>query len=110
MISLAFPVVTKSGQRITEIPIRKGQNINISICAYNRVPEIWGPNAHEWYPQRFLHMDKSKQTGIGLYANLLNFCESYGIMTFFKSLTPFNKAEGELWRFSLVSSLVLEPA
>ncbi|TFY82541.1 hypothetical protein EWM64_g1476 [Hericium alpestre] len=70
VIPLAYPIVTKSGQHISEIPIQKGQKVTISTCAYNRMPEIWGPKAHEWHPQRFLDIDKSKQTGVGVYANL----------------------------------------
>jgi hypothetical protein len=36
IIPLAFPIETKSGERISQIPIRKGQVVDISIAAYNR--------------------------------------------------------------------------
>ncbi|KAI0319080.1 cytochrome P450 [Amylostereum chailletii] len=73
VIPLASPVTTKTGEEISSIPVKKGQYIHISICGYNRLPSVWGDDAHEWNPDRFLNMDKAKQTSVGVYANLLNF-------------------------------------
>ncbi|KAN0129558.1 cytochrome P450 [Lactarius tabidus] len=73
VIPLAFPVTTRSGEQISSIPVRKGTPIDILIGAYNRLPEIWGPDADEWNPDRFLNIDKTNQTTLGLFANLLNF-------------------------------------
>ena len=36
VIPLAHPIMTNSGQSISAIPIRKGQEIQIAIPAYNR--------------------------------------------------------------------------
>jgi len=73
VIPLAFPITTKSGKQITSIPVMKGTTIDIAVNVYNRVPEVWGSDAHEWDPDRFLNLDKSKQTSIGVYSNLMNF-------------------------------------
>ncbi|TFY83783.1 hypothetical protein EWM64_g229 [Hericium alpestre] len=73
VLPLAFPIRTKSGENISQIPVQKGQTVYISIAAYNRLEGIWGADAHEFHPERFLEMDKAKQTSIGVYANLLNF-------------------------------------
>ncbi|KAH9989062.1 cytochrome P450 [Russula compacta] len=73
VIPLAFPITTKSGKRISSIPITKGTPIDVSIGAYNRLPEVWGPDANDWNPERFLNLDKPKQTPIGVIANLMNF-------------------------------------
>ncbi|KAA1474646.1 cytochrome P450 [Dentipellis sp. KUC8613] len=73
VIPLAFPVTSKSGETISAIPVRKGQDIQISIAAYNRMPEVWGEDAHEFNPDRFLRQRGAKQTSVGVYANLLNF-------------------------------------
>ncbi|KAI0263455.1 cytochrome P450 [Gloeopeniophorella convolvens] len=73
VVPLAFPITLKSGEQVSSVPIKKGTPIDISIAAYNRNPEIWGPDAGEWNPDRFLNMDKAKQTSVGVFANLLNF-------------------------------------
>ncbi|TFY50921.1 hypothetical protein EVG20_g11255 [Dentipellis fragilis] len=73
VIPLAFPVTTKTGKTISAIPIRKGQGIQVSISAYNRMPEIWGEDAHEFNPDRFLGSRGAKQTSVGVFSNLLNF-------------------------------------
>lgn len=36
VIPLSRPITTKSGQQISSIPVRKGQDIDISIATYNR--------------------------------------------------------------------------
>ncbi|KAH8995443.1 cytochrome P450 [Lactarius akahatsu] len=54
ILPLAFPITTKSGQQITSIPIKKGTPIDISPAVYNRLPDVWGEDANEWNPERFL--------------------------------------------------------
>ena len=36
VIPLASPIISKSGQTLTEIPVKEGQTILVSICGYNR--------------------------------------------------------------------------
>ncbi|KAH8995436.1 cytochrome P450 [Lactarius akahatsu] len=73
VIPLAFPITTRSGEQVSSIPIGKGTPIDILVGAYNRLPEIWGQDADEWNPDRFLNIDKTKQATVGLFAGLLNF-------------------------------------
>lgn len=70
VLPLAFPIVTKDGETLTELPIQKGQSILVSVCAYNRLPSVWGSDAEEWNPGRFLDVSQEKQTFVGVYANL----------------------------------------
>ncbi|KAI0263467.1 cytochrome P450 [Gloeopeniophorella convolvens] len=73
VIPLAFPITGKSGEQMTSIPIRAGTPILLCISGYNRHPEVWGEDAHKWNPERFLNPDKTRQTSVGVFANLLNF-------------------------------------
>ncbi|KAF7436931.1 hypothetical protein PC9H_003765 [Pleurotus ostreatus] len=73
VLPLALPIVTKDGETLTELPIQKGQDFIVSICAYNRLPSVWGSDADEWNPRRFLDTSKEKQTSVGVYANLMTF-------------------------------------
>jgi len=64
------------GQEISEIPIPSNTNVIVGTLAANRNPEIWGPDAYEWKPERWLkplpetvpsaHMP-------GIYSHLMTF-------------------------------------
>ncbi|KAN0129576.1 cytochrome P450 [Lactarius tabidus] len=74
ILPLAFPIITKSGKQITSIPIKKGTPIDISTAAYNRLPDIWGEDANEWNPERFLDPQREREfkeasSNIGLFSN-----------------------------------------
>jgi len=78
IIPLTFPITTKSGEQITSIPIKKGTPIDISSAGYNRLPEVWGDDANEWNPERFLDPKRELRVGelssnIGLFSNSMNF-------------------------------------
>ncbi|KAF9499762.1 cytochrome P450 [Pleurotus eryngii] len=62
-----------NGETLTELPIQKGQDIIVSICAYNRLPSVRGSDADEWNSPRFLAMSKEKQMSVGVCANLMTF-------------------------------------
>ncbi|KAN0138914.1 cytochrome P450 [Lactarius tabidus] len=71
VIPLAFPITTKSGKQVSEIPVHKGTHVDLSFCSYGRLPEVWGEDADQWNPHRFDHVDQKKQIFVGLYANLV---------------------------------------
>ncbi|OCH87517.1 cytochrome P450 [Obba rivulosa] len=93
IIPLQYPVVSKSGELIREIPIRAGQQILTSFCAYNRLPRVWGDNADVWDPTRFLDHDVKRETSVGMFSNLMTF--SAGIRGCIG------------WRFSVMESQVI---
>ncbi|KAH7909501.1 cytochrome P450 [Hygrophoropsis aurantiaca] len=71
VIPLAIPIETKSGKVISEIPIVKGTPITASICTYNRLESVWGEDAAEWNPNRFV--ESRERTTVGIFANLMTF-------------------------------------
>ncbi|KAE9399218.1 cytochrome P450 [Gymnopus androsaceus JB14] len=71
-IPLEFPIITESGEEISQIPVSKGQRIILSIAMYNRLAQVWGEDANEWNPERFM-IDSKKRTTLGVYANLMTF-------------------------------------
>ncbi|PCH35719.1 cytochrome P450 [Wolfiporia cocos MD-104 SS10] len=73
VIPLSRPVMTSSGRSISEIHVQKGQNVGVSVWGYQRLPEIWGDDANQFNPDRFLQLDKESQINLGTYANLMTF-------------------------------------
>ncbi|KIK62961.1 hypothetical protein GYMLUDRAFT_41250 [Collybiopsis luxurians FD-317 M1] len=73
VIPLEFPVAGVSGDPVSRIPVSKGQRILIDIAVYNKLPQIWGEDAEEWRPERFLESFKMAATTVGVYSNLLTF-------------------------------------
>ncbi|KAK1231785.1 hypothetical protein PQX77_005077 [Marasmius sp. AFHP31] len=71
VIPLEYPVVSSSGHVIREVPVAKDQRVIASVDVYNRLKEVWGEDAHEWRPTRFLE-DKT-QTTLGVYGNVFTF-------------------------------------
>ncbi|KAG0695669.1 cytochrome P450 [Suillus ampliporus] len=54
VISLSEPVRTASGEMTDRISVAKGTLISISIGAINRSFAIWGPDAKQFKPERWL--------------------------------------------------------
>lgn len=49
------PIKSTDGKKdITEIHVKKGTNVIVGIDAANRSKEIWGEDAEEWKPERWL--------------------------------------------------------
>nr|BAL05189.1 cytochrome P450 [Phanerodontia chrysosporium] len=73
VIPLAYPVTTIKGETVSEIPIAAGQIIMPNIAAYNRLPQVWGDDAHEWNPLRFIDDSPEVQVRLGMFGNLMSF-------------------------------------
>ncbi|KAK0442285.1 cytochrome P450 [Desarmillaria tabescens] len=62
-------VLPLSGGKTLAVP--KGQTFACSMYSYNRLPSLWGDDAEEWNPTRFLKKDLP--VSLGVYSNLMTF-------------------------------------
>ncbi|KAF7313968.1 Cytochrome P450 [Mycena chlorophos] len=80
VLPLSQPITTKSGEEITHIPIQKGQYVYVAIGSYHRLRSIWGEDAAEFKPSRWLESEQPcKGTALGPYASLLTFLAGHGV-------------------------------
>jgi cytochrome P450 len=75
-ISLHTPIIGRDGSEITEIAVPKGTTTVVAILAANVNPDLWGPDAAEWKPERWLGelpsaIGQAKMPGI--YSHLMTF-------------------------------------
>ncbi|KZT54811.1 cytochrome P450 [Calocera cornea HHB12733] len=76
LIPLSTPIQAGTG-KVDRIPVRCGQSIICSFDGFNKSEEVWGPDANQFLPDRWLRpeakeVDPSKHGG-GIYANLATF-------------------------------------
>lgn len=55
VVPLLRPVKGIDGTLIHEVPIAEGQDVTIGLVTANCDLEIWGPDAAEWKPERWLN-------------------------------------------------------
>ncbi|KAF8183072.1 cytochrome P450 [Mycena galopus ATCC 62051] len=72
-IPLGESITTSKGERISHIPVRKGQLVTLAIASYQRLASRWGMNPHEFNPSRWLDGETNQGDAVGPYANLLSF-------------------------------------
>ena len=74
VLPLMWPIKSEDGKReINAIPLKKNTNVIISILNANRSTRIWGPDAEEWKPERWLKPlpeSVSKAHLPGVYASM----------------------------------------
>ncbi|KAI0782961.1 cytochrome P450 [Abortiporus biennis] len=76
VMPLSKPMVGVDGTLMTEIPVPKGTQVYIGVHASNRNPELWGEDANEWKPERWLSpLPKALVDArlAGVYAHLMTF-------------------------------------
>ncbi|CCM01005.1 uncharacterized protein FIBRA_03053 [Fibroporia radiculosa] len=76
ILPLAEPIIGVDGSLISEIPVVKGTEVIIGILGCNARKDLWGEDAHEWKPERWLAPlpeKVTKNTIPGVYANLMTF-------------------------------------
>ncbi|KAJ7696718.1 cytochrome P450 [Mycena rosella] len=70
VLPLASEIVTTTGKHIRELPIQKGQSIFLALGAYQRLESLWGSDADEFKPSRWLEGDPCPGYALGPYAQL----------------------------------------
>ncbi|KAF8966255.1 cytochrome P450 [Flammula alnicola] len=76
VLPLSTPIKGLDGQDVHEIPIPNNTDIYVGIMASNRNPELWGLDAEEWKPERWLSPLPETVAAAhlpGIYSHLLTF-------------------------------------
>ncbi|KAH9949310.1 cytochrome P450 [Amylocystis lapponica] len=73
VLPLSKPITTLSGKVVTEVPIREGLRLVLSVAAYNRNKDLWGEDADEFNPERWLSSKGPRGPTVGVWSNLLSF-------------------------------------
>jgi cytochrome P450 len=76
VLPLSTPLKLKNGREISELPVPSGTKMLVSIEAYNRHPDIWGPDAGEFNPRRWL--DANGKLGMKGYSDTFVLLSSSG--------------------------------
>ncbi|KAI5118019.1 hypothetical protein M0805_003456 [Coniferiporia weirii] len=103
VMPLFWPIKSADGKsEIKEIPLKKNTDVIISIVGANRSKKIWGDDAEEWKPERWLKPTPesvSKAHLPGVYASMMTFLGGG------RACIGFKFAEMEI---KMVLSLLLE--
>ena len=78
MIPLGTPIMTASGVRVDHISIAKGASVKVPIRAINRSETLWGLDAKEFVPERWLDNEAgltTKAKEVQGYHHLLSFSD-----------------------------------
>ena len=76
MLPLSAPIRGRDGKMIDAVVVPKDTAIGIGLLSANRSRAIWGEDAMEWKPQRWLEPLPESVTGAkmpGVYSNLMTF-------------------------------------
>ncbi|PCH40546.1 cytochrome P450 [Wolfiporia cocos MD-104 SS10] len=76
VLPLHMPVRGVDGTLITELPLKKGTEIALGIQSINTSEELWGEDALDWNPQRWLSplpKEILEARIPGVYSNMLTF-------------------------------------
>ncbi|KAH7878863.1 cytochrome P450 [Lentinula edodes] len=76
VVPLSKPIIGVDGTEIREISVPRGTQVVISMYNANRNEELWGPDANEWKPERWLSPlpEAVIQAHVpGIYSHLMTF-------------------------------------
>ena len=75
VLPLQFPIRDPNGNMTREIPITKGTTVYVGLAAANWSTGIWGPDAREFKPERWMGKHANEGTPNttklpGIYSNM----------------------------------------
>ncbi|KAF9043397.1 cytochrome P450 [Panaeolus papilionaceus] len=76
VLPLSNPITLTSGEKTSEIMVPKGTKCILSLMGSNRNVEIWGDDADEWKPERWMGTMRDEVVGAkipGIYSHLMTF-------------------------------------
>ncbi|TFK27111.1 cytochrome P450 [Coprinopsis marcescibilis] len=76
VLPLARTLTTLDGKQTNEIMVPRGTQVIVSIMSCNKDPLIWGPDANEWKPERWLSPPLASFVDAhipGVYSHLMTF-------------------------------------
>ncbi|KAG8963091.1 hypothetical protein FRC03_003456 [Tulasnella sp. 419] len=73
LIPTSEPIKMKDGTTVAGIPIQKGQFVHVSFEAFNLDKSIWGEDAWEFKPDRWLNLPDAVSKQPGLWSNIMTF-------------------------------------
>jgi cytochrome P450 len=98
----SVPVTLRTAVNDTSIgghAISKGTEFVVSIWWTNRLPELWGPRAADFYPERWIDLDEKSANGMGKPNHHGGAQSNYALLTFLhgpRSCIGQNFAKAEL--------------
>ncbi|KAJ7905901.1 cytochrome P450, partial [Mycena leptocephala] len=74
MVPLTYPIrSTITGEEIKELLIQQGTAVYLGLSAANRSTAIWGPDASEFKPERWLNRSQTESKLPGAYSGMMSF-------------------------------------
>ncbi|KAH6909131.1 cytochrome P450 [Coprinopsis sp. MPI-PUGE-AT-0042] len=109
VLPLHTPIRGRDGQVLTEVVVPASTDVMVSLLGCNRSVELWGPDASEWNPDRWLN--DLPQTLVdakvaGVYSHLMTFIGGGRSCVGFK----FAQLEMKMMTFHLLDRLKFSPA
>ncbi|KAJ8081471.1 hypothetical protein PM082_007316 [Marasmius tenuissimus] len=109
IVPLSNPVRCTDGSVVNEITLPAGTTVLVDILNANRNSELWGPDALEWKPERWLSSLPSTLVEAkvpGIFSHLMTFIGGGRSCIGFK----FSELEMKVVTFQLVEAFELRPA
>ncbi|KAL5482415.1 hypothetical protein ACEPAI_9009 [Sanghuangporus weigelae] len=108
ILPLQWPIKSTHGKDVREIFVRKGTTVYVSIIGANKNKAIWGEDADEWKPERWLKQLPQNLSDAhlpGVYSQMMTFLGGGRACIGFK----FSEAELKVVTSLLIEKFIFEP-